>query len=70
VGLSRRAEDNATSRGLHRFPPSAEAGGFRTAGLTDFEKYARLKLIMTGLQWLQQKPCFEKMFWTTGKGET
>jgi hypothetical protein len=27
VELSRKAEDNATSRGLHRIPPPAEAGG-------------------------------------------
>jgi len=26
-------QNNATSRGLHRIPPSAEAGGFQTAGL-------------------------------------
>jgi len=38
--------------------------------LTDFEKYARLQLIMTGQLWLRQKPRSEKMFWTTGKGET
>ena len=31
--LSRRADDNATSRVLHRIPPPAEAGGFQTAGL-------------------------------------
>jgi hypothetical protein len=33
VELSREAEDNATSRELHRIPPPAEAGGFQTAGL-------------------------------------
>ena len=27
-------QNNATSRGLHRIPPPAEAGGFQTAGLT------------------------------------
>jgi len=26
-------QNNATSRGLHRIPPPAEAGGFQTAGL-------------------------------------
>ena len=36
--------------------------------LTDFEKYARLQLMM-GLLWFQQKPRCEKMFWTTEKGE-
>jgi hypothetical protein len=34
VELSREAEDNATSRGLHRIPSPAEAGRFQTAGLT------------------------------------
>jgi hypothetical protein len=38
--------------------------------LTDFEKYARLQLIMMGLFWLQKEPRCEKMFLTKGKGET
>ena len=38
--------------------------------MTDVEKSVRLQLIMMGLLWFQQKPSYEKMFWTTGKGET
>jgi hypothetical protein len=34
VELSREAEDDATSRGLHRIHHPSEAGGFQTAGLT------------------------------------
>jgi hypothetical protein len=37
--LSRKAEDNATSRWLHRIPPTAEAGGFQTTGLKFFAYY-------------------------------
>ena len=33
LNSSREAEDNATSRGLRRIPPPAEAGGFQVAGL-------------------------------------
>jgi len=36
VELSHEAEDNATSRLLHRIPPPAEAEGFQTAGLISF----------------------------------
>jgi hypothetical protein len=51
VGLSREAEDNATSHGLHRIPPPAEAGGFQTAGLNHrddlYEKcFARNHLVI------------------------
>ena len=42
--LSREVEDNATSRGLHRIPPPAEAGGFQTAGLK-----TRSSIISSGL---------------------
>jgi hypothetical protein len=37
LNSSRKAEDNATSRWLHRIPPPSEAGGFQTAGLKDSE---------------------------------
>jgi hypothetical protein len=42
VELSREAEDKATFRGLHRIPPTAEAGGFQTAGLKFFADYYRI----------------------------
>ena len=42
--LSYEAEGNATSRGLHRIPPPAEAGGFQTAGLK-----TRSSIISSGL---------------------
>ena len=32
-------QNNATSLGLHRIPPPAEAVGFQTAGLKDYRKF-------------------------------
>jgi len=37
VALSREAEDNATSRGLHRIPSPTEAGKLQTERLKDSE---------------------------------